>query len=203
MNWGHSCKRFSPMITLFWFSRVLLAGSHLSQRVEFAQHQSYQLLIHLQLDLLNFNTDLTDPPNPDSFAITLRHLDPLLSFSNLWSFNIMHARPLWLTDDDFRHLATKWPNVKELDLNSAPTECLDPPPATMLSVLHFAHLCPRLTHLGIFINANVVRPPSPMHYFHHFLNLCLGASHITHISKRGLLLHRMCPYGMQMDANVE
>lgn len=92
--------------------------------------------------------DMTEENNA-SQRVGMDTLKPLLACANLTSFEIIHQLPLLLKQEDVEILATRWPSLETLNLNSEPLNLVSPE-LTLEALLPFAQHCNRLSALSFF-----------------------------------------------------
>jgi hypothetical protein len=152
-----------------------------------------------------------DRPHPDAQQrtssmkqITIEHLRPLLTISNLVSFEISHVYPLLLVQSDIEAIAMAWPLIQNLVLNCAPIVAFEPSLLTPYALLPFAKRCPHVERLGIYMNAsNVDVPPSlSLEPFKDLRLLCAGVSHIADKESVALFLSRILPPHCQVECGI-
>ncbi|KAI5895768.1 uncharacterized protein SCHCODRAFT_02687081 [Schizophyllum commune H4-8] len=88
--------------------------------------------------------------------VTLRDLQPLLTFERLCQCTIAVPRTLDIGDNDLRVIAQAWPQVRILCLRgilSSTTRC------TLEGLVHLARYCKRLERLAITLRGNVIATP--------------------------------------------
>ena len=157
--------------------------------------------------------DATSPlPNElveNEACITIETLTPLFRCTKLISFDIDHHRPLYLRQSDLETLASKWPSIEVLLLNCEPAY-VDHPTFTLEALFPFARHCPRLLHLGLFVDASNGSVPGapvlPEEYpvFKSLKKLFVGVSMIDEGGEGAvaLFLSQLCPVGCVLDSGV-
>ncbi|KAG6329074.1 hypothetical protein ID866_10015 [Astraeus odoratus] len=109
-----------------------------------------QHLCCLHLALLEKSASL--PWMSSNDQLTYATLQPLFSFPKLTWFELNHKYPVRITQEEVEDLASRWPSLECLDLNSDPIlfcrATLD-----LRAYLPFANHCPNLQQLGLYIHA--------------------------------------------------
>jgi len=136
--------------------------------------------------------------------ITIHTISPLLTLSQIVSFEISHVYPLRISQSDIERIAASWPVIQNLILNCAPIVSSEPSTLTPYALLPFAKHCPHLERLGIYMDASVVDvPPSlPLEPFKDLTLLCAGVSHITDKESVALFLSRILPLRCQVECGI-
>ncbi|KAF8637721.1 hypothetical protein AX17_002624 [Amanita inopinata Kibby_2008] len=155
----------------------------------------------------------------DSQCITFDTLRPLLDFPNLTSLELVHQYPVIVTLDELGELAEKWPSLETLLLNNEPA-FINHSRLTLDALLPFAKHCPRLHHLGLFINASTlgqpyhstpttslspskrIRAPYNGPVFKSLRKLSMGVSLLADEKGVALFLSTICPLDCQLDSGV-
>ncbi|KAF8629309.1 hypothetical protein AX15_003513 [Amanita polypyramis BW_CC] len=149
----------------------------------------------------------------DEQCITFDILKPLLNCPNLTSFELVHGCPVVVTQDEIEELAEKWPSLETLLLNNEPGFINDAR-LTLDALLPFARHCPRLRHLGMFINASTVgqtynstptrrsREPRYAPIFKSLRKLSMGVSPVSDINGVTLFLSSICPADCLVESGV-
>lgn len=159
---------------------------------------SCQLLTDLSLTSLRLEPMDGDEP----YKITFAHLKPVVKMGNLKTLDILHHYPLALKIEDIESLASSWPSLKSLILNNDPPHLL-PSELTMEALLPFARHCPKLTHLGLFVDASrIPSVPATIASFKCLQRLSLGTSNIDDDKSAALYLSRVLPSGCSVDFGV-
>lgn len=109
--------------------------------------------------------------------ISFDNLRGILKHKSLVKFTIDHTFPIEMTQDDITEIATKWPTLSHLYLNPHPLVCL-PPTLTLSALIPFAGHCPRLTDLGLYMDATQPIPPLPSNLLYKTPSLYVGGSSI-------------------------
>ncbi|TDL16770.1 hypothetical protein BD410DRAFT_901809 [Rickenella mellea] len=107
-----------------------------------------------------------------SDSISFQDIYPILDFLQLTSFKLTHYRPLDITDDDIDRLASHWPLLESLELNTQPV-ALNDPKLTFASLASLARHCPNLTHLGLYVNPSPTAFQSPQCHLKSLIHWCL------------------------------
>jgi hypothetical protein len=142
--------------------------------------------------------NLEEPP-------TLNTLRPLLSCSKMTTFEIVHRLQLSLQLEDIEEIASKWPSLDTLILNNNPVLPLPrESQLTLRSLLPFARHCPRLQHLGLFLDASTIDIPSAheLQFFQRLKCLSMGSSSLVEEGRVALFLSRICPIGCRVTTCV-
>ncbi|KAF8968543.1 hypothetical protein BDZ97DRAFT_1902880 [Flammula alnicola] len=172
--------------------------------------ENCQLLKYLALVSLR---DPTIPCVPDTeqdeaYNITIDTLKPALKLPNLTSMEIVHQYPLSLTQQDVELLATSWPSIETLLLNTEPVY-LAQSNLTLEALLPFARHCRRLQHFGLFIDASSsVDVPhlssltSSFVPFQSLRRLSMGISIITDDNTVALYLSQLLPLECRIDCGI-
>jgi hypothetical protein len=155
----------------------------------------------------------------DEQCITFDTLKSLLNCPNLTSFELVHGCPVMMTQDEIEELAEKWPSLETLMLNNEPA-FINNASLTLEALLPFAKHCPRLRHLGLFINASTVgqiyngtptssvspskraRVPRDPPRFKSLKRLSMGVSPISDVNGVTLYLSSICPTACQVESGV-
>ncbi|KAG6808957.1 hypothetical protein H0H92_002244 [Tricholoma furcatifolium] len=128
-------------------------------------------------------------------CISIRSLRPLFKCRNLYSFELRHDYPLDLRPAEMEEIAKSWHAMETLILNNEPLY-QGPVDLTLDALVPFAHHCPGLLTLGMFLNtdATLVNPGSQtwMPVFKSLKTLSFGSSPIQEESPVALFLSRMC-----------
>jgi len=96
--------------------------------------------------------ETSDVELTESFAITLDTIKPAFRLPVLTLMELLHQYPVSLSLGDLETLAKQWPSIETLILSNEPVHLIASP-LTFDALLPFARHCPRLTHLGLFIDA--------------------------------------------------
>lgn len=150
-------------------------------------------------------TDLDDTEDMVGFP----HLEPLLASDGHWQLRILEIvaiHPVTFSIADLERLAQALPRLEKLILNNYPTS--DPrirPAFPLLALLPLAKFCPRLTQLGICINATTdVVPPEEGLYEHfpalEFLGVGLSIIEAENMIPTSLFLSQILPLGCEVSA---
>ncbi|KAG6849147.1 hypothetical protein H0H93_010936 [Arthromyces matolae] len=148
-------------------------------------------------------------------CITIDTLRPLLKCPNLTAFEIEHPYPIHLEPDDVEEIASSWPGVETLVLNTQ-TTYIEQTNLTLRSLLPFARHCPKLRILGLFLNATTADFPAPdpdsayqLPIFRSLRQLSMGVSLIQEEGAVALFLSQLCPlhcgveWGVTWDMSTE
>ncbi|PPQ76084.1 hypothetical protein CVT26_004591 [Gymnopilus dilepis] len=90
--------------------------------------------------------------DPD-FMISFDHLKPMLKIQGLTSMELVHQYPLSLDRSNIEQIASSWPSIETLILNNEPVY-LEKSNLTLEALIPFARHCPKLSQLGLFIDAD-------------------------------------------------
>ena len=155
----------------------------------------------------------------DEQCITFDTLKSLLNCPNLTSFELVHGCPVMMTQDEIEELAEKWPSLEALLLNNEPG-FINNANLTLDALLPFARHCPRLRHLGLFINASTIgqsynstptsslspskriRAPRDPPKFKSLKKLSMGVSPISDINGVTLFLSSILPNACRVESGV-
>ncbi|KAG6865690.1 hypothetical protein C0991_000304 [Blastosporella zonata] len=161
------------------------------------------------LTLMSFIDVQVQPAAPaKEDCITIHTLRPLLKCPNLTSFELEHHNPVHLELTDIEEIATSWPGVESLVLNTQPAY-IEQTGLTLSALLPFARHCPKLQLLGLFINATTTDFPAAgaasayqLPYFRALHTLSMGASLIQEPGPVALFLSQICPLHCTMENGV-
>lgn len=150
-----------------------------------------------------------DEMEPEFEALTLDTFKPLLDCPHLTTFELMYPIPLCLSLDDLETLASRWPTLEVLDLNSEPV-ILGPALGsqsnlTLRALLPFARNCPNLRKLGLYLHATETDLPSTSEIprpFAKLTNLNVGISSIDAPQAVALFLSLICPANCNVAGGV-
>jgi hypothetical protein len=130
-------------------------------------------------------------------------IEPVLTFSNLIAFELLHKYPLKITLDEIEELASQWPSLEGLVLNAAPlTLGEDGFALDLRALLPFARHCPRLWKLGLYMNATEAETPSTHSSIEPFCSLRVLSVGTSQAHDRGTVaafLSRVCPPGCVLE----
>ena len=153
-------------------------------------------LTHLYLD---FFTAATIPATPKEWPrLDWAALRPLLGFPRLVSLELRWDHPLDISLGDLEEMASKWPNLETLLLNCEPMDMSAPPALDLRALLPFARYCPKLTQLGLYMNASNDVPIPKLDQIKPFSSLeelVVGGSRITDAGYVAMFLSQLCPPG--------
>ncbi|PFH47527.1 hypothetical protein AMATHDRAFT_67573 [Amanita thiersii Skay4041] len=205
--------------------KMLFLDSHLFESPENIHEllvtisQKCQLLESLALITLVHPTLPPDAQAELSESITFQTLKPLLNCPNLNSFELVHDNPILITQAEVEVLAEAWPNLETLILNNEPV-FINCSTLTLEALIPFAKHCPRLRHLGLFINASTLgheycsTPTSSVSpskrarvgydgpAFKSLKKLSMGVSPISDEKGVALFLSTLCPVDCRVEAGV-
>ncbi|KAG6832769.1 hypothetical protein H0H87_000422 [Tephrocybe sp. NHM501043] len=158
------------------------------------------------VSFLDPGVKLTSPEKED--CVTLDTLRPLLKCPNLVSLEFEHHYPLHLELEDLEEIATSWPGVESLVLNTQPAY-MDYTDLTLHALLPFARHCPKLRMLGLFLNATTTDIPTAdpasayqLPYFRALRTLSMGVSLIQEEGAVALFLSQICPLYCTIEKGV-
>lgn len=132
----------------------------------------------------------------------------------------MHDHPVQITQAQVTTLASQWPSLQALYLACEPVSLTTPSTLTLHALLPFAHHCPDLTELGLFVDASSVADlpdsfssePSLVSrtrseagdivQFKTLSTLCMGVSDIRDEGTVALFLSHICSLGVEMEWGV-
>ena len=100
-------------------------------------------------------TNITDHPPG---YITLDTLKPIFTLPHLVIFELQHQYPLLMTQQDITLLASSCPALENIRLG-IDTIYLTESTLTLAALVPFAQHCPKLEHLGLFVNATAIAVP--------------------------------------------
>lgn len=163
-------------------------------------------LTDITLDfVLSPGAPVVSPPPPAFARPSLDTLRPLLSCHALRKFEIRWDYQLNLSENDLEDLATSWPALEYLHLNSEPIPELAEPVLTVQALFPFARHCSRLRHLALYLNGDRIprrtSVPSPP-VFKYLQKLALGSSPVTTVEPAVLFLSQMCPVNCEIISGV-
>jgi hypothetical protein len=140
-----------------------------------------------------------------SQRVRMDTLKPLLACANLTSFEIIHQHPLLLKQEDVEILATRWPSLETLNLNSEPLNLISPE-LTLEALLPFAQHCDRLSALSVFLDASTDLIPSssslPFPVFSNLKKLSMGVSKLTGSVPPAIFLSQILPLRCVVESGV-
>lgn len=141
---------------------------------------------------------------PDGCNLTIDTIKPILKLPNLTSFEFVHHYPLCLSPEDIELFARSCPSIETLLLNTEPV-FLTESKLTLDSLLPFAKHCPRLSHLGLFVDATDVpefSPTAPPKPFTNLSRLSMGVSIISDDASPALYLSQLLPSTTEIDYGI-
>ncbi len=100
-------------------------------------------------------TNITDQPPG---YIALDTLKPIFKLPHLVIFELQHQYPLRMTQQDITLLASSCPALENIRLG-IDTVYLTESTLTLAALIPFAQHCPKLEHLGLFVNATAIAVP--------------------------------------------
>ena len=158
------------------------------------------LLFKLYIKLLHVPAQLELIP---AKQITFDTLEPVLSFRNLTTFELMHAYPVNITPEEIEELASRWPSLEHLCLNEEPIVIHDFT-LDLQSLIPFARHCPKLLRLGLFMDASAMKihPMQELNPFTSLEFLHVGASLAGDPGAVAAFLSCLFPPGCQLDAKI-
>lgn len=163
---------------------------------------------HPQLETLHMFSSFPASPNPEQspskdLCINLNTLEPLFQCSKLINLTVLHQHPVDLREEELETIAKAWPLIEELILNDDPSHLLESN-FTLKALLPFAHHCPELRSLGLFLDASVEIPSSlgPLPIFKKLDKLSMGVSIISEYRSVALFLSQICPEHCVVDCGI-
>ncbi|KAF8151349.1 hypothetical protein B0H34DRAFT_861875 [Crassisporium funariophilum] len=208
---------FAPTnLTMLYLDSDIIETSESINRILSVVAENCQLLKFLAL------VSLRDASSLDSYdgflaapgtKITIDTLKPVLKLPNLSTMEIVHQYPLSLREEDIELLASSWPSLETLILNNEPVLLVNSN-LTLGSLLPFAKHCPKLTHLGLFLDASSVEdfldpaaaslPFSPVAPFKTLQRLSMGVSIIKENQgdRVAEYLSQILPLGCKIDGGI-
>jgi hypothetical protein len=150
---------------------------------------------------------LIENPFDQTMVITMETLQPVLKLINLTSLELAHQYPLALKQHDIELLAATWPALETLLLNTEPVYS-ENSNLTLEALTPFAKYCPKLTHLGIFLDATIVETPLalsatyPTPVFQRLRRLSMGVSIIKDDHTVALYLSQLLPLQCALDCGI-
>lgn len=133
-------------------------------------------------------------------------IKPILTFTHLTAFELVHKYPLRITLDEIDDLASKWPHLEYLILNAEPLFIDEDACALDLrALLPFAQHCPRIRLLGVYMNATTVEVPSghtPLVPFSTLQTLSVGTSQVCDTTAVATFLSRICPPLCRLEMGI-
>ena len=171
--------------------------------------ENCQMLKYLALvSLRNASTTiLIENRFDETMVISMETLQPVLKLTNLTSLELEHQYPFTLKQHDIELLAATWPGLETLLLNTEPVYS-DKSNLTLEALTPFAKYCPKLTHLGIFLDATTVEPPLalsatyPTPIFQRLRRLSMGVSIIKDDHTVALYLSQLLPLLCTLDCGI-
>lgn len=164
----------------------------------------YVQLKALSIDfVLGIGAPITPFPPPTARP-TFDTFKPLLSCHSLRTFELRWDYQLHICEKNIEDLATSWPFLEVLLLNSDPIPEVSPPVLTPLALLPFAKHCTHLRELSIYIDGNRAPPTLPLTTlpFQVLSKLALGSSPIDQVDPMALFLSCVCPIDCELVAGV-
>ncbi|THU85723.1 hypothetical protein K435DRAFT_924721, partial [Dendrothele bispora CBS 962.96] len=156
--------------------------------------------------LLEFDLDIQVPPVVSESRIQMEHLTPLLACSTLTVFSLDYLYALAFDDKDIEEMTSHLKELEVLSLNPYVKETPKPKKSlTLESLLSFAHHCPRIRELGLFLSQADVTVITSEEILAKFLSTSLhwwfhvGNSYITHPMKVAFFLREILPLGAEID----
>ncbi|TFK53880.1 hypothetical protein OE88DRAFT_1654246 [Heliocybe sulcata] len=145
--------------------------------------------------------DPTFPLRQSDERITLQTIEPLFACSRMTSFEIMHEYPMSLYQEDMDVIATKWPLLESLKLDSEPFST-EKSPLTLRALLPFATHCPNMRFLGLYVDATAADLPSSAPPFKRLRRLSLGLSSVQETGPVTIFLARVCPLACRIESGA-
>ncbi|KAG6808956.1 hypothetical protein H0H92_002243 [Tricholoma furcatifolium] len=163
-----------------------------------------------ELTLISFvepHMPFNSPPKKEE-CINIDAFRPLFKCPNLTSFELEHHYPLHLDLADVEEIATSWPAIEVLSLNTQPVYA-EHTNLTLRALLPFARHCPKLQRLGMFLHATITDFPTadqasvyqlpPFRALH---TLSMGVSPIEEEGSVALFLSQICPLDCVIEKGV-
>ena len=197
--------KFSPvnLIMLFIESRFIETPHSIYNFLSVVA-ENCQLLKSLVLISLRDPIIISDIDLATDDEITLDVLKPILKLPSLSMIDLVHQHRLALTQVDIELLAASWPSLETLILNNEPVH-LSRSNLTLKALFPFAKHCPKLRHLGLFLDATSVDESFDQPNLIPFQNLerlSMGVSIITDTESVSLCLSRILPAGCILDYGI-
>ncbi|KAF7796370.1 hypothetical protein EIP86_007547 [Pleurotus ostreatoroseus] len=147
---------------------------------------------------------ITPLPPPLAARPNFETIKPLLACRNLRTFELRWDYQLHILEKNMEDLATSWPLLEVLLLNSDAIPEIDPPALSPLALLPFAEHCLHLRELSINIDGNKAPPTVPLATlpFQVLSKLALGSSPIDQVDPMAIFLSCICPMDCQLVAGV-
>ncbi|KAI5999148.1 hypothetical protein EDD15DRAFT_2160959 [Pisolithus albus] len=123
-----------------------------------------------RLHVMLLNKEINQTTCTEDEQLSFCTLQPLFAFSDLTWFEVIHKYPLRITQDEMEELAMRLPSLEALELNPEPLFTRNPT-LDLEVLLPFAHHCPKLRHLGLFVHATGFEVPSARASFKRFHTL--------------------------------
>ncbi|KDR71523.1 hypothetical protein GALMADRAFT_281781 [Galerina marginata CBS 339.88] len=148
-------------------------------------------------------TTLAENPYDTGLMVTMDHLKPVLKLANLTALEFTQQYPLVLNPADIELLASSWPAIETLSLNSEPVH-LSQSNLTLDALTPFARHCRKLHHLGLFIDAtSIPQPPiASIVPFQSLKRLSMGVSIIEGPDAVALYLSKIVPLNVKLDCGI-
>ncbi|KAG6845539.1 hypothetical protein H0H87_007783 [Tephrocybe sp. NHM501043] len=110
-----------------------------------------------------------------TLSLPFTHLEPLLGCTSITSFSLTTSTPLDMSNFDVTRIATAWPLLQELSLNSRPMRIQPEGDHITFAVLRtFAEHCPLLRVLELYIESYYIPPPEERKLLPKLEKLVLG-----------------------------
>ncbi|KAI0073082.1 hypothetical protein K474DRAFT_1723382 [Panus rudis PR-1116 ss-1] len=170
--------------------------------------ENCQLLTHLSINLTRLPAFSEDAPIPDNGRVTWDHLKPVLSLPELTDLSIIWSHPFMITEANIEEMASKWPSLESLCLNSEPLDPSEESMLTLRALVPFARHCPKLNELGLYIStkdaaelsrettATLTKPFKSLQRFE------VGLSGILDPKPVALFLSQLCPSECSVESGV-
>ncbi|KAH9929236.1 uncharacterized protein B0H18DRAFT_1117582 [Fomitopsis serialis] len=182
-----------PVLRRLSFSALLPAATEFIESHSSLPSSLDSTLVELTVDFIICPTVPLTVPAPDMDARpSIATFRPLFACRRITSFEFRWDYPLHLQDDDMEEFSLAWPGLEHLMLNSEAVIEFTSSALTLGALVPFANHCPRLRHLGLYLNADA--PPSRMvdQPFRSLQKLSVGASSITAADAVALFLSQLC-----------
>ncbi|KAL4066636.1 hypothetical protein J3A83DRAFT_4097945 [Scleroderma citrinum] len=194
------------------FAPTKITTLYLNSYKKHAPSQVHSLLLTLsqqchflsRLHIILLEKEFTHSELPSDEQLSFATLQPLFAFPHLTWFELLHKYPLRITLDEVEELASWWPSLESLDLNSEPLYTheftLD-----LRALLPFAKHCQKLEHLGIFMNTSGFEMPpvrSLIKPFRALRTLNVGTSKLEHPGAVSAFLSLLFPPWCKLQYGV-
>lgn len=201
---------FAPtnLTTLYVDSEIIETPKSVHDILSILSENCQMLKFLALVSLRAASTDyLLEYPFDETMSITMETLQPLLKLTNLTSLELVHQYPLALKQHHIELLAATWPALETLLLNTEPVYSNESN-LTLDALTPFAKYCPKLTHLGVFLDATTVETPLalsvpfPTPVFQRLKRLSMGVSIIKDDHTVALYLSQLLPLHCVLDCGI-